>query len=263
MKEIMEVEVSGGKAIAIVDDQDYDRVNQYQWTLTTEGYAQAMIDGRIVLMHRFIIGDSVDDKVGDHINGQRLDNRRCNLRPCTQAQNMRNKRKHRNATSRFIGVIWWEPDKKWRASIGLDRKQYYIGAFEDEVEAARAYDALARKHHKEFASLNFPNEISTYDGLDPVEKPDNVPQGISWRVWLQLEPKLDEWHRANKPVTARMLAEEANRSVNTSSRHKWLAKIAAHLPDKWQLTTLPLELGQMGRPRLTLIPKTREKDDAY
>ena len=257
------IEVSGSKAVAIVDDQDYDRVNQYPWTLTQDGYAQASIDGCTISMHRFILGDSVDGKVGDHTNKQRLDNRRCNLRPCTEAQNARNRRKHRDATSRFKGVIWDKSVSKWKANIGLDGKAYYLGTFEDEEDAARAYDALARKHHGEYANLNFPDEISTYDDFDPVEKPDSVPQSIPWRVWLQLEPKLDEWHHGNELVTTRMLAEEANYKVVTPRRQKWLAKIAAHLPDKWQMTTIPLKPGQMGRPSLALIPRTRERDDTY
>jgi hypothetical protein len=91
----------------------------------------------------------------DHINGNGLDNRRCNLRPVTSQQNRANQRKTRG-TSQFKGVYLRRRERNWEAAIKVNRRRIYLGTFSSEVEAARAYDAAARHHFGEFAALNFP-----------------------------------------------------------------------------------------------------------
>lgn len=88
----------------------------------------------------------------DHINGNKLDNRKSNLRICSNAENCRNSRG--TGKNRFKGVFWVA--NRWMAQIAVDRKTIYLGRFKDEEQAARAYDKAARKHHKEYARLNFP-----------------------------------------------------------------------------------------------------------
>jgi hypothetical protein len=88
--------------------------------------------------------------VVDHINGNGLDNRRCNLRICTPAQNGLNSRPRVDGKSRFKGVF--PHGDRWRAKVG----GRHLGLFDDEVEAAKARDRLARKLHGKFARLNFP-----------------------------------------------------------------------------------------------------------
>lgn len=90
----------------------------------------------------------------DHINRNGLDNRRCNLRKCSNAQNAQNRGKQRNNSGRFKGVTFWKG--KWMAQIGVNGQHIYGGRFNTDVEAARAYDKLAREHHGEFAMVNFP-----------------------------------------------------------------------------------------------------------
>ena len=94
----------------------------------------------------------------DHINQNGWDNRKVNLRPATAAQNSINRAKYkdRNYGSKYKGVTWQCKYNCWKAQIVTNGKVIYLGSFEDEVEAAKAYDEAAKKYHGEFASLNFP-----------------------------------------------------------------------------------------------------------
>lgn len=91
----------------------------------------------------------------DHIDMNPVNNHVSNLRWCTNSQNMRNTRPLANSTSRFKGVCWDKSRSKWRAQIKIDGKHRNLGQFENEEDAARAYDTAARELHGEFARLNF------------------------------------------------------------------------------------------------------------
>jgi len=96
-------------------------------------------------------------KFTDHINHDRLDNRIENLRVATPLQNSWNMLKqNRNCTSKYKGVIWVKGKKKWRAKLTFAGRPIFIGYFDDEKEAARAYDEKAKELFGEFAWLNFP-----------------------------------------------------------------------------------------------------------
>jgi hypothetical protein len=111
---------------------------------------------RTLYLHRVIMQAQPGQFV-DHISGDILDNRRCNLRLCTKSQNGMNRRKANFATtSRFHGVHWCRRAERWRAQIKLRTGRRPIGNFGSEEAAARAYDAAAREHFGEFARLNFP-----------------------------------------------------------------------------------------------------------
>lgn len=109
-------------------------------------------------MHREIL-KVPDGMFVDHINHNGLDDRKANLRPATSAENNRNRRKStkRKYHSRFKGVSWNKDQKKWSARILFNHNKKFIGYFEDETEAAKAYDEAAKLYHKEFAVLNFPS----------------------------------------------------------------------------------------------------------
>lgn len=159
-----EIPLTKGR-VALVDDEDYELISQFTWHYTTRGYAmRSQRIGRIhkvgILMHRYIMSAPKDMHV-DHINGDTLDNRRCNLRLASPSQNQHNKRKTKlyNTSSRFKGVTWHKHNKKWQAAIGgKGRQTRYIGQFTTQEEAARAYDAAALHLFGEFAHINFPDE---------------------------------------------------------------------------------------------------------
>ncbi len=105
-----------------------------------------------MFMHRQIMQPPSDMQI-DHIDHDCLNNQRANLRVCTQAQNNANRRKTRGS-SQFKGVYWYASRNKWRANIRVDRQTKHLGYFDDEEDAARAYNEEALKQFREFALLN-------------------------------------------------------------------------------------------------------------
>lgn len=157
---------------AIVDAEDAPRLLAHHWTMASTGYAitnRKQIPGQEALMHR-VIAAPAPDQVVDHINGNRLDNRRANLRNCTQGQNTINRRAIR-AQSGFRGVTQDKRDKSWAACVAYDHTVLSLGAYPTPEDAAYAYDSAARQLHGEFAVLNFPD----------VEKHP----GVNWVEWAQ------------------------------------------------------------------------------
>lgn len=148
---------------AIVDPEDYERLSRYKWHVVWGSRTYyASRNSRIgkkriaIKMHREIL-DPPEPLVVDHINQKGFDNRKANLRPATRAQNAVNKSiaATSSGSSQYRGVTWHKNIKKWQAHIGVKYKQINIGYFDNEIEAAKAYDELAKKHHGEFAVLNF------------------------------------------------------------------------------------------------------------
>lgn len=155
--------------VALVDDADYEWLNQYNWHYEPAGcgYAARRIDNKIVLMHQFIMQAKLGQLV-DHKNRNGLDNQRNNLRMATTAQNAANRDKPRRikpTTSQFKGVYLDSNTHRWIAKIRVNRQGIHIGSFADEVEAARAYDAAACKYHGTFARLNFPEATEDHHDL--------------------------------------------------------------------------------------------------
>lgn len=149
---------------AVVDDEDYERIARHRWRFqgrpgTPQSYAVCNHAGRYLYMHRLIV-DAPPGLEVDHIDGNGLNNRRCNLRVCSRRDNLRNMRP-RVGTSRFKGVSWNRGDQRWQAEISIDRRRKYLGRFHDEIEAALAYDEAARAAFGEFARLNFPDDFPT------------------------------------------------------------------------------------------------------
>jgi hypothetical protein len=111
------------KYIAIISDEDYDRCLKIKWSLTPNKYAQGLFEGKRIMMHHFIFGNPEDGFVVDHINRNKLDNRRENLRFATDSQNAQNvsKREHRT----YIGTHYHAKKKHWRVIC----KSLYFGCF--------------------------------------------------------------------------------------------------------------------------------------
>ena len=105
-------------------------------------------------MHRLIL-KAEKGQVCDHINHNGLDNRRKNLRLCTNSQNFGNQRKRPNKSSIYKGVCFYKRDSKWQVGIECNYKKYYLGRFDNEIEAAKVYDKKAAELFGEFAYTNF------------------------------------------------------------------------------------------------------------
>jgi hypothetical protein len=136
---------------AIVDESDYDWLTLLgSWHFDRYAKRVTRKDG-VVYMHRLIMGNTKGHI--DHINGNKLDNRRANLRVCTPQQNIHHMAS-RKGTSQYKGVSWDKRRNKWKAVIGYEYKRIDIGRYDTEQEAALAYNDVAKKLHKEFAVLN-------------------------------------------------------------------------------------------------------------
>lgn len=152
---------NGSSLFAKVDRCDADLISQHRWqpmssrhsTYARRGYRK---DGKIVTayMHTAILGDPPEGMVIDHINGDGLDNRRANLRFATRSENRRNSPRI-SPSSAFIGIAQIKTGR-WMARIVVDGERLYLGVYDSEAKAARAYDRAAKEHLGDFAQLNFP-----------------------------------------------------------------------------------------------------------
>lgn len=142
---------------AWVDDNDFEYLNQWTWHYS-HGYAVRRIrDGKskkTIIMHRLILNAPGDFQV-DHINGNKLDNRKENLRVCSASQNKSNVDAPSTNTSGYKGVSFHKIAGRWRATIKINQKSKHLGHFNDPKDAARAYDLAAIALFGDYARLNF------------------------------------------------------------------------------------------------------------
>jgi hypothetical protein len=142
---------------AIIDASDIPAVAAWNWCVAVEpctNYARrtGLVSGKSItmLLHRFLL-DAPDGMAVDHANGDGLDNRRCNLRLATTAENVRNQRISNRNTSGLKGVSWHKAAKKWRACIQVNGKQKQIGHFATAELAHHAYCYEASRIYGKFA----------------------------------------------------------------------------------------------------------------
>ena len=162
----LSIPLSQGK-FALIDEEDFPLVAPHRWYAVWCGkgwYARATIGGRNVYLHR-LITNAPPKRVVDHINHDGFDNRRANLRVCSNGENMRNRSgRQRNNLTGYVGVSFapthgkYIRKKPYRAFVFLDGKRISCGCYVTAEEAARARDRAAMELHGEFATLNFPDE---------------------------------------------------------------------------------------------------------
>lgn len=145
----MEIEVSGLKVL--IDDEDYELFNTYSWYVSKsrrDKYVRHCTTHETIRLHRFILGLKKGDKRQvDHINGNTLDNRKENLRICTNSQNQMNRGKIKK-NNLYKGVT--KAHGKYQAVIIENKKSHYLGLFETPEEAHKAYCEASKKYHGEY-----------------------------------------------------------------------------------------------------------------
>lgn len=150
------VPLTQGK-FAIIDREDADRILGHNWCYAKGGYAVRGVTAggrRRIYMHREILGLVHGEEHGDHINGDRLDNRRANLRSASRSENMANTRRRADNASGYKGVGLHKKTGKWRARVSMNGVQSHLGLFDSPEQAALARDRAASEIQGKFSRLN-------------------------------------------------------------------------------------------------------------
>jgi hypothetical protein len=139
----------------MVDDKDYKYLNQFNWATDEYGTVTSSLgkSGKRYIMARFLL-EAPDSLEIDHIDGNRLNNQRSNLRFATSSQNKVNRGPRKDNTSGYKGVSWHKQRKKWSARIMAEGKYHSLGLFSQKEEAAKAYNKAAIDFYKSYAWIN-------------------------------------------------------------------------------------------------------------
>lgn len=139
---------------ALVDDDDYEKLLMYNWSLHSGGrYPATFLNGKFIYMHHMIMPIR-KGMYTDHKDRNVLNNQKSNLRQCERGENNMNREISLNNTSGYRGVVFDKQKWKWKAQIKVDYSCIFLGRFYSKEEAALAYNKAALKYFGEFAVLN-------------------------------------------------------------------------------------------------------------
>jgi hypothetical protein len=142
----------------LLDNEDFKKISKYKFNVAIgksgHVYALIKIENKFELLHRYLLGITDPKICVDHKNGNTLDNRRKNIRTCSQRENSRNSKVPCNSTTGFKGVSYKKTHGKYRAYIFVDKKQKSLGYYDNPIDAATAYNNAAKLYFGEFARLN-------------------------------------------------------------------------------------------------------------
>jgi len=148
--------------VTIVDDDVYKWASMFNWHKSHDGYAirhKPRPSQSVYFLHR-IVNKTPNHLETDHINCDRLDNRRKNLRSVTHAENNWNTKKYKNNTSGFKGLVFHGPTKSWGVKIQINRKRYSLGYFKSKKDAALAYRVAERLCRQGFFNFKLNQEAT-------------------------------------------------------------------------------------------------------
>lgn len=167
----------GYKSIVLLDADDVERVKRMYWNLHATGYVSSCSDWRrgTVFLHRYIMGlKKRDNRVVDHINRDRADCRKSNLRICTQSENTRNRGPSDDSATGYNGVTHDSENACWHAKLGFMNQKFSLGHFSDIEEAILARDIAARIADPEFIPQNFPSIEHTPELVSRIAKSSSL-----------------------------------------------------------------------------------------
>jgi hypothetical protein len=142
--------------LVFIDEEIYYDIIKYSWQINVNNYVTGEIDKKRFILSRYVMDYNGINYV-DHINNNRLDNRKDNLRIVTPTQNAMNMCSQKNSSSKFIGVHYRKDNNKWRTRIKVNDKDINLGQYDTEIEAAKARDVATLKYFGVNGKMNFQN----------------------------------------------------------------------------------------------------------
>jgi hypothetical protein len=190
MIKLKEIRLYDG-SITVVDDDDFEKYGEYKFYSNGKGHVYRNGENGTMYLHREIM-NAPDGMIVDHINGDKLDNRKSNLRLATPRQNQFNKRKTTKETSSlYKGVCWIKKTNAWLSSIRIDGVRTNLGYYETEEAAAIAYNEKAKQYHGDFALLNdVPFDVN-WESKKISDRRNK--KGKSKFVGVSYRPKYNDW----------------------------------------------------------------------
>jgi hypothetical protein len=200
---------------ALVDEDDFEEVNKYKWCLHI-GYALGKVEKKTIRLHHFVFKKPENRNVIDHLDQDKLNDKKSNLREVSSTENSHNKKKNTNieSSSKYKGVSWNKINQKWLSNCSCEKKKVRLGSFEIEEEAAKIYDIYTFKvYGKEANNNNLVKYEDTFDiNIDDLIKKSsnkyNIPKNISFNKTLN-KFKADKYYKKKYTGTYKETVEEA------------------------------------------------------